>query len=247
LHQLPLADRLALARKRERWTTVYRDSPEIFQAFERAEDPQRKGAKRLAELARPEGQRILEVGCGTGWLTQYLAPSTGLHVAIEPESKMLTRAGDLSPAYPIRARGERLPIATGSFDQVVMSWVLLDLRPSVRFEVVRECERILVESDRSSPRFPNGIWVLENAGTGEFQKLRGIEDEHGYGEISPLIEDHGFQLIETVASEFAFASTTEAAYVLGAILGDEVGETVRAGEMATIPLDLAILFRPSAS
>ena len=191
----PIAERLQEARKAERWTQVYRDSPDTFRAFEAAEDPDGFAAQRLVQLAQLQGKRVLEIGSGTGWLTRYVDAAAGLHVAIEPEAAMIASAEHFGGAQILRARGERMPFAPASFDAAVMSWVLLDLRPALRTRVLQECDRVLsprsarksdAPSQLGAPTFRPGTWVIENAGTGEFQELRGIEDPGGLGEVAPL-------------------------------------------------------------
>jgi SAM-dependent methyltransferase len=234
-----IEERLASARKQERWATVYRESPEIFRAFENAEDPDGVAALRLAEIAGVRGKRVLEVGCGTGWLTRAVAPLATTHVAVEPELRMLERAEFLGAAEVLRARGESLPLKASSFDRAVMSFVLLDLRPSVRSAVLAECERVLCASDDHA-----GTWVIENAGSGAFQELRGIEDLEGHGEVRPLVEDCGFEVVETVETELRFNDAAQAELVLGTILGERVRAVLKRQPRASIPLHIALLFRP---
>ncbi|MDE0895340.1 MAG: class I SAM-dependent methyltransferase [Planctomycetota bacterium] len=241
-----IESRLLRARNNERWPTVYREAPEIFRAFERAEDPEGLAAKRLAELAGVRGKRVLEIGCGTGWLTRVVAPLAERHIAVEPELGMLRRAEDLGAANVLRARGEQLPVASRGFDRIVMSWVLLDLRPSVRSAVLAECDRVIrVAADTSSGAVSAkvGTWVIENAAMGEFQELRGIEDTEGPGEVRPLIDECGFEVVETVETELRFADAAEAELVLGAILGDEARAKLQRRPTSVVPLHLAILFR----
>lgn len=232
------SDRARAARKLEAWTRVYRDQPEIFRCFERAEDPRGLAARALADRAGLRGQRVLEIGCGTGWLTRHVARSADLYVALEPSAEMLEKGGDLAPAHALRARGERLPFADGTFDRVVMSWVLLDLRPAIRTRLLQECERIL-RPGGATPR----IWVIENAGTGEFQELRDLVDDEGLGEVTPLVRDHGFTPTETVHATMEFRDESEARRVLGAILGAEAAARLDANPRASLGLDLCLLAR----
>lgn len=239
----PITQRLQEARKAECWTQVYRDAPETFRAFEAAEDPEGLAAKRLVQLAKLHGKRVLEIGSGTGWLTRYVDEVAARHVAVEPEAAMIASAVNLGHAKVLRARGESLPFAPCSFDAAVMSWVLLDLRPELRAKVLRQCDRVL--GSASSAERP-GTWVIENAGTGEFQELRGIEDPGGLGEVAPLVHDCGFELVEVVETEMRFPNAAAAEASLGTILGEQVRRKLQARPRASLSLDLAILFRPAA-
>jgi hypothetical protein len=79
---------------------------------------------------------------------------------------------------------------------------------------------------------------------GEFQELRGIEDTEGPGEVRPLIDECGFEVVETVETELRFADAAEAELVLGAILGDDARAKLQRRPTSVVPLHLAILFRP---
>lgn len=238
----PIRQRILETRKLERWVQVYREQPELFRLFEKAEDPDGCAARRLAHLAELDGKRVLEIGCGTGWLTRHVAPLAAHYQAVEPSAFMLAEAGDLHPAHTVQATGQELPFADGTFDRIIMSWVLLDLRPSVRAQVLGECSRVL-KPNTVDPRA--GIWLIENGATGEFQALRDLLDPEGYGEVAPLIEEHGFSQVETVATQICFQSEQEAAQVLGAILGSRAADQLEKQPRANLGMDLSILFRPS--
>ena len=234
--------RLARARARERWVEVYREAPEVFRAFEAAEDPDGLAARMLRGLAGTDGRRVLELGCGTGWLTRHLAPRAAGYLALDASGRMLAehqRAGEVGDAPRtalLCARAERTPLADASVERVVASWLLLDLRPELRRAVLTEAWRVLV---------PGGeLWVVENHGTGEFQRLRGIEDtasDDGLGEARPLVAELGLELRATVAAELRFPDARTATRVLGAILGDEVGHELEREPRPRLGLDLALL------
>ena len=230
-------ERLAAARERERWVQVYREAPEVFRAFEDAEDPGGLAAERLRELADTDGRRVLELGCGTGWLTRRLAPDAARYLAVDASASMLElhrACGEAAGARLLHARAERLPLADGSVDRVVASWVLLDLRPALRRAAHTEALRVLA---------PGGeLWVVENHGTGDFQRLRGLEDPGGLGEARPLEDDLGLELREVVPTELRFPDAPTAARVLGAILGVSVGAELERSPRARMGLDVA-LFR----
>ena len=86
----------------------------------------------LADLALAGDERILDIGCGDGFLTRDIAArlSTGFIVGIDPSPRMVAAAdsGPVTPAGPhfVRADARRLPFAR-CFDMAVsfnaLHWV----------------------------------------------------------------------------------------------------------------------------
>lgn len=223
---------------RERWREVYREQPELFDAFARAQDPEEAAGRRLLTLAGIAGRRVLEIGSGTGRTTELLTRSARHVVAVEPRESMARVARKDARATRIRARGQALPLRAESVERVVASWVLADLGAPSRAAVLAEAERVLDASPGA------GIWLLENAGSGEFPALRGREGDPG-AEVRPLVEEHRFEVVEVVATELRFRSSARAEEVLGTILGERARERLQRRPRARIGLDIAILYRPA--
>jgi SAM-dependent methyltransferase len=94
------------------------------------------------------GDRVLEVGCGSGVVLRDLAPMVGRRgevVGVDPSRTILAAARRLSrPAAEgrialRRAGGERLPFAAGRFDVALAITVILHVAEPLR--VVREMAR----------------------------------------------------------------------------------------------------------
>ncbi len=227
---------------KENWDRAYREAPEIFDAFSRAEDPDGHVAKRLRAHAAPPGRTVLELGCGTGRYTRELAPHAGLYLGVEPSASMLAFARnafkDLArPPILLRARGQALPLRTASVDVVVAAWVLVNLREEVRDGLLLEASRVL------QPGSGRGIWLLENHWDSQFQhyRERGEEDER---RLRRLMGRDGFRLVEVVDTELRFPSSAEAGRVLGYLCGETMLDHLRRAPTAVLAHRIALLHRP---
>jgi ubiquinone/menaquinone biosynthesis C-methylase UbiE len=94
------------------------------------------------------GDHIVDVGCGTGYLTRRAAVAvgtTGTVTGVDPSPQMLAVARRLAPPTCTftEAGGERLPLADGSADRVVSCLAVHHLPPEVRADAVREMHRVL--------------------------------------------------------------------------------------------------------
>ena len=227
----------------EPWPQIYRDAPEVFEAFARAEDPEGLVVQRVRDLAGVAGRKVLEIGCGTGRYSRELARASGAYFALEPGARMLGLARQAcqgSPVHLVAARGESLPFKAQSMDLILATWVLAYLKPGACAQVLRDARRVL----RHEPGA--GIWLVENHWTGVFQALRGREGFGGEPGVKRLLEDHGFRVVEVLETELRFSSEREAERVLGALCGPEVRERLRKKPMATVGHHVVILHHPLA-
>jgi SAM-dependent methyltransferase len=85
-------------------------------------------APQMADLAGVKaGQRVLDVGCGTGTLTAELVRRVGAGsvTAVDPSEQFVAAARARHPDVAIRrATAEKLPFAGGTFDAVLAQLVL---------------------------------------------------------------------------------------------------------------------------
>lgn len=107
----------------------------------------REAFTRLAIQARPRpGDRFLDVGCGTGYLTRVIAPVVGPKgqvTGVDPSAEMIEYARRRAPGncdYQV-AEGQALPFPDASFDAVTIGY---GLRNFVDVDAgLREFRRVL--------------------------------------------------------------------------------------------------------
>jgi SAM-dependent methyltransferase len=115
-------------------------------------------------LARAElqpGERVLDLGTGTGAVAEKAALAVGVdgHVlAVDPSPEMLALAGRRADQASVRFRlakgsGESMPVADGSFDVILASLSLMFVID--RAAAAREMARVL----RSGGRLVGAVWA----------------------------------------------------------------------------------------
>ena len=104
----------------------------------------------IAAAGVQPGQRVLDVGCGTGYFAVLLARAVGpegLVVGIDPSPEMITyasrKAGRVRNCQFRVGTAESLDLPAEHFDVVVSSLVLHHLPEDLRMPALREMRRVL--------------------------------------------------------------------------------------------------------
>jgi SAM-dependent methyltransferase len=126
------AETSALARNRAVWRSVNAqftdaDADERWAAPEITWGLFRHPEREVRVLGSIEGCDVLEIGCGTAYMSAWLARAGARPVAIDLSGEQLRTAARCQDRYRIRfpvaeADGQRLPFAAGSFDLVVSEY-----------------------------------------------------------------------------------------------------------------------------
>jgi arsenite methyltransferase len=125
-------------------TSFAHDSPELAQKYDRLSDSQFEGGKRLVErLGLKSGDRVLDVGCGTGRLARWIAEIVGPSgvVGIDPlvDRVAVARTGAAGLSFEVGQAEDLSAFGNETFDAVCMSAV---------FHWVRDKPKALAEVRR---------------------------------------------------------------------------------------------------
>lgn len=150
----------------------------------------------LRSGARP-GDRVLDVGCGTGYLTALLAEAVGPDgkaVGVDPSEAMVSQASEVrsdAGARYLVGFAESLPLGDGSFDVVSSSLALHHIDDDQRQAAAAEMARVLrpggqvLVADFRPPSGRLGQWFVRNV-VGLGMASNPVDD------IPPLLAGAGF-------------------------------------------------------
>lgn len=102
-------------------------------------------------IGRFRSRRSLEIGCGYGRLTPWIAEHSDEHFPVEPESDLLNDARRLYPNFHFfQAKAQELPFSDCYFDLCVCWTVLIHIPPMELSKAVGEIKRVYVLQSQSS-------------------------------------------------------------------------------------------------
>lgn len=117
-------------------------------------------AEKILKYTNLINKKVLEIGCGNGRITSYLADKTRKLTAIEPDFNKIIKARDKLPGVDFQtASGEYLPLPDASFDVVVFT---LSLHHQNSDAAISEADRVLKENGE--------MCVVEPTIEGEIQR-----------------------------------------------------------------------------
>jgi len=161
-------------------------------------------AKGLVELVAPEaGERILDLGCGTGALTAAIAEGGAEVLGVDQSEEMISQARKKYPALKFEALDARALRFNAEFDAVFSNAVL---------HWIPEAEQVIAGVAQALR--PGGRFVAELGGKGNIQRV--VEGFHrafsvlgmpepegvspwfypGVAEYAGLLERHGLEVRE---------------------------------------------------
>jgi ubiquinone/menaquinone biosynthesis C-methylase UbiE len=158
----------------------------------------------LKALARRHGERVLEVGAGTGWAFAQLIEASGADraIAVDAAPGMIEVASQRLPrAALLQGDALRLPFADAAFDCLLSSYTLEVLPDAAMLPALREWHRVLRAGGRIVLcNLTDGEGEADAAMTRDWRK-RFVADPEAFGGARPL---HATSLL----SDARFAGVT---------------------------------------
>lgn len=148
----------------------------------------------LKLLNKKEGEKVLEIGCSSGRLTQHL----GKVIAIDSSKEMLKITKKKNPkAKVLEADMFKLPFKKSSFDKVVTMRVWNHLNEENLILALKEAKRVLkkkrilifdIEEKNQNRKFINFFYkkIFKTIGYKVYQ--------YSFNEIFSILEDNGFSI-----------------------------------------------------
>jgi len=106
-----------------------------------------------AVMAKIRGYKILDVGCGSGWLVDYLSKHGFQATGIDFVREFIEKAKKIHDGSFVLAKAEKLPFKDNSFDTVILANILehVDRDLTVLKEARRLGRRIIINVPQTTP------------------------------------------------------------------------------------------------
>ncbi|HKE19877.1 MAG TPA: class I SAM-dependent methyltransferase [Kofleriaceae bacterium] len=216
---------------------VYADRADDYDLLVSAEDADGHLLPAIGAHVQLAGARVLEIGVGTGRITELLVASGARVVGCEPSPGMLEVARRNLERFP--DHGCELHLASvqdftppgGDFALAIAGWVLGHFvewfAPAWRDEIGRALDRML------AALAPGGVlMIIETLGTGFTEPTPptpGLAEYHDW-----LERDRGMERT-ALRTDYVFPDVETAASTCGAFFGQDFAARVRREKWARVP------------
>lgn len=156
-----------------------------------------------------DGARVIDIGCGEGWLTHLVAPRTVTTIGIDPSTIALERARASNSAANgifIQASADDLPLDPASADVAIFYNSLHHIPESIQVKTLAETARVLA---------PGGLLcIVEPEARGScYELFQPVDDES-------VVYTATYNLILAIASGVEFQQVHEERFLDGFIYRD---------------------------
>ena len=155
----------------------------------------RFGASLIGDLKPQPGERILDLGCGTGHLTNEIAAAGAAVLGIDSSAEMIEQARSNYPQVRFEAADATEYRTSEQFDAVFSNAALHWMKPP---DAVAESISLALK--------PGGRFVAEMGGKGNTASILAITKRNiwyfpSIGEYSSLLERHGIEVVQAMLFE----------------------------------------------
>jgi len=156
-----------------------------------------------------DGARVIDIGCGEGWLTHLVAPRTVTTIGIDPSTIALERARASNSAANgifIQGSADDLPLDPASADVAIFYNSLHHIPESIQVKTLAETARVLA---------PGGLLcIVEPEARGScYELFQPVDDES-------VVYTATYNLILAIASGVEFQQVHEERFLDGFIYRD---------------------------
>ncbi len=214
---------------------IYQRHAERYHELVRAEDHERNLPRALTELVTLAGRRVVEVGAGTGRVTQILLDAGARVWATEREPAMIKVARrELSPADDrltlIQASAGALPLEADFAELAVAGWVFGHMRKWMPDDWRAGIGAAILDLQRVLR--PGGeLVIIETLGTNSETP----RPSPSLAEYYAWLEEQVGLTRVAIRTDYAFADVERAAETLGFFFGPDMAARVRARGSAIVP------------
>ena len=149
-----------------------------------------------------DGARVLDIGCGEGWLTRLVAPKTATVIGIDPSATALERARAVNSAANenyVLASAENLPLDPACADLAIYYNSLHHIPAALQCDALEETARVLADGGM--------LCIVEPMASGAaYELFRPVDDESA-------VYDTTHRLIIGIASGVEFQQEMEKLFV----------------------------------
>lgn len=220
----------------DHFTHIYTHRADDYHRLIAPEDADGNLLKAIESVTALDGQRILDLGTGTGRLPLLLASRAAQFIGLDLHWDMLRQNRRQQSAIGGRwslVQGDmrRLPLRSGWADVVTAGWAIGHLRGWFAADWQSQIGRVLKEMRQAAA--PGGTLIIfETLTTGSLTPAPPTE---GLAEYYHWLEsDWGFTR-HTISTDYQFADVDEAVARTEFFFGTELAEKIRANNWARLP------------
>lgn len=149
-----------------------------------------------------DGARVLDIGCGEGWLTRLVAPKTASVIGIDPSATALQRAravASVANEIYVLASADNLPLNQACADLAIYYNSLHHVPATLQNNTLKETARVLADGGM--------LCIVEPMASGSaYELFQPVDDESA-------VYDTTHELIIGVASDVEFQQEMEKLFV----------------------------------